>query len=114
MPQGSVVEQRLESRDVVRRRDQEDIADPGSEQRRQRVVDHGFVVHRLELFARHPGQRVEPGSRAPARTIPFIVAPSAAATSLLGAVPVDRVWSRSSKSCCGCQPSDRSFDESTA
>ena len=47
----AVPEQSLKTRDVVRRRDNQNIGDPRQHQRRQRIVDHRLVIDRLQLFA---------------------------------------------------------------
>src|SRR5450759_1767328 len=60
-----VTEQALELLGVVRRRDHQHVADPGQDQRRQRVVDHRLVVHRDELLAHADGDRVQPSPGAP-------------------------------------------------
>ena len=59
-PTGAVAEQRLEARDVLRRADQQDLADAGQHQRRQRVVDHRLVVHRQQLLAHRQRRRMQP------------------------------------------------------
>ena len=54
----------LELRLVLRGGDDEDLADPGHHQRRERVVDHRLVVDRHDLLADAASDRVEPGARA--------------------------------------------------
>ena len=39
--------------------------------RGQRVIDHGLVEHRLELFAGHEGQRIQTRARAPGENDAF-------------------------------------------
>ena len=72
MPQLLPVAQQLaEARQIVRRRDDEDLADPRQHQRRQRVVDHRLVVDRQELLRHHRGERVEPRAAAAGEDDPF-------------------------------------------
>src|SRR5436190_21599883 len=59
-------QQRFESRKISGRGDDQHIAYPGEHQRRQRVVDHRFVVHWHELLADNPSQRMLARAR-PAR-----------------------------------------------
>jgi hypothetical protein len=59
----AVVEQPLELRLVLRRRDDQDLADPGHHQRGQGVVDHRLVVDRHDLLRDALGDRVEPRAR---------------------------------------------------
>ena len=49
---------------VVRRGDHQHVADPGEDQRRERVVDHRLVVDRHQLLADAQGHRVQPGAGA--------------------------------------------------
>ena len=63
-PLAAVAEQGLEARRVLRRADQQDVADAGQHQRGQRVVDHRLVVHRQQLLAQRQRGRVQPGARA--------------------------------------------------
>ncbi len=60
---GSVAEQPVKARGVLRRGDHQDVADAGHHQRGQRVVDHRFVVDRHQLLADAHGDRVQPGAR---------------------------------------------------
>ena len=60
----AVAEQPLELLGVVRRGDDQDVADAGQHQRRQRVVDHRLVVDRHQLLADAQGDRVQPGAGA--------------------------------------------------
>ena len=57
-------EQAAERRQVGRCRDDEYVPDAGEHQRRQRVIDHRFVVDREQLFADPLGYRIEARSRA--------------------------------------------------
>src|SRR5699024_6106734 len=60
----AVPQQVLEAGGVLRRRDDEDILDAGQHQGGQRIIDHGLVVDRQQLFAGDHGQRVKPGAGA--------------------------------------------------
>ena len=46
---------------AVPTRDQEDFTDPGIDQRLDRIVDHGPVIHREQVLIRHFGQRMQAG-----------------------------------------------------
>ena len=61
---GAVAEQPPEPVLFVRRRDDENVADAGQHQRRQRIVDHRLVVDRHQLLADRPRQRMQPRSGA--------------------------------------------------
>ena len=63
-PLRAVAEQRLEARHVLRRADQQDVADAGEHQRAERVVHHRLVVHRQQLLAERERRRVQARSRA--------------------------------------------------
>ena len=54
-----VAEQALEARRIVRRGDDEDVADAREHERRERVVDHGLVVDRQQLLGGHERERVQ-------------------------------------------------------
>ena len=71
----AVAEHALEVADVLGRRDQEDLADAGEHQRRERVVDHRLVVDRQELLADGPRDRVEPRARAAGQDDPLGMRP---------------------------------------
>src|SRR5204863_5867505 len=58
-PLRAVAEEGLEARHVVRRADQEDVADAGEHQRAERVVHHRLVVHRQQLLAERKRRRVQ-------------------------------------------------------
>ena len=59
-PARAVAEQPREARHVLGRRDQQDVADAGQHQRRQRVVDHRLVVDRQQLLRHDPRERIQP------------------------------------------------------
>ena len=63
-PLRAVAQQPLERRQVLRRRDDQDVPDARQHQRRERVVDHRLVVDRQELLADRPGDRMQPRARA--------------------------------------------------
>src|SRR5690554_1508640 len=44
---------------LMRRRDEQDIADARLEERRERIIDHRLIVDRQELFAHGTGKRME-------------------------------------------------------
>ena len=60
---GAVTEQTSKAVLLVRRRDDQDLADARQHQRRKRVVDHRLVENREQLLADAASQRMEPGSR---------------------------------------------------
>src|SRR5207253_11139244 len=60
----AVAEQPLKRALVLGRGNDQDVADPGEHERRERVVDHRLVVDRDELFAHREGQRKEAGAGA--------------------------------------------------
>ena len=53
-PLAAVAQQLLEARGVLRRGDDQDVADAGQHQRGQRVVDHRLVVDRQQLLGDRP------------------------------------------------------------
>ncbi|MNF86875.1 hypothetical protein D3C84_693250 [compost metagenome] len=57
----AIPEQALETRDIVWRADQQDVANSRQHQCRQRVIDHRLVVDRQQLLGNAPGDRVQPG-----------------------------------------------------
>ncbi len=61
-PLTPVTQQALETGDVLRGGNQQDVPHPGPHQGRDRIVDHRLVVDRHQLLAGHQGQRVEPGA----------------------------------------------------
>ena len=61
-PLAAVAEQLLETRRVLRRRDQQDLGDTGEHQRGKRVIHHGLVVYRQQLLGYDSGYRVKPGT----------------------------------------------------
>ena len=65
VPAPGRVEQALEARRIVRRGDDEDVADAREHERRERVVDHGLVVHGQQLLGRDPRERVQPRAGTP-------------------------------------------------
>ena len=60
----SIAEELLESGQVVRRGDDEDVPDVREHERGERVVDHRLVIDRHELLAHRDGERIEPGAGA--------------------------------------------------
>src|ERR1700732_1496975 len=51
-------------RTILRRRDDQDLAQSAEHQRRQRITDHRFVVNRQQLFADDLGKREKPAAGA--------------------------------------------------
>ena len=68
----AVAQQALEAADVLGRRDQQNVANAGQHQRRQRIVDHRLVVHRQQLLADGARQRIQPRAGAAGQDDPFI------------------------------------------
>ena len=62
-PLAAVAEQLLEARGVLRRGDDQDVADACQQQRGQRVVDHRLVVDRQQLLGYRQGGRDGAGCR---------------------------------------------------
>ena len=60
----SVAKKRAESRHILRRGDDENVAQATKHQRRHRVINHWFVVNRQQLFADNLREWVEPRARA--------------------------------------------------
>jgi hypothetical protein len=50
IPISTVTQQTTKRRLILRRRDDENLPNPGEHERRERVVDHRFVVDGCELF----------------------------------------------------------------
>ena len=61
---GAVPEQAPEAREVLRRADDQDVADPRQHQRADGVIDHRLVVDRQQLLADAFRNRVETGAGA--------------------------------------------------
>ncbi len=53
-----------EVRQVMRRRDDQDVPDARQHQHRQRIIDHRLVVDRQQLLGDGEGQRIEPRAAA--------------------------------------------------
>ena len=53
-----VAQQRAKKRLIVRRGDDQNIADAGKHQRRQRIIDHRLVVDRQQLLGKHQRHRM--------------------------------------------------------
>src|SRR2546421_8221883 len=58
----SVAQQGAEPRQVLRRRNDEHVADSGQHERGERIIDHRLIVDRHQLLAGGGGQRIESGS----------------------------------------------------
>ena len=61
---GAVAQQAAEARQVVRRRDDEDLPDAGQHQHADGIIDHRLVVDGQQLLADAFGDRKEPGTGA--------------------------------------------------
>ena len=61
---GAVAEQLAKARQVLRRGDDQDVADAGEHQHRQRVVHHRLVVHRQQLLGDALRDGVQPRAAA--------------------------------------------------
>ena len=59
---------------ILRRRDDQDVADARQHQRRQRVVDHRLVVDRQQLLGDDERQRMEAGAGPAGEEYPFHLA----------------------------------------
>jgi hypothetical protein len=59
-PNLAVAEQLLEARQILRRGNEAQLADAALDERRQRIIHHRLVIHRLELFARDQRERIQP------------------------------------------------------
>ena len=62
-PLPAVAEQALELLDLFRSGDDQEFADAGQHQRRQRIVDQRLVVDRQQLLRGRQRQRIEPRAR---------------------------------------------------
>ena len=58
----AVPEEDFESRQILRRGDDQDVADSCVHQYRNRIIDHRFVVDREQLFGCDHSQRIESGA----------------------------------------------------
>ena len=74
---GAVAQQSVKCRGVVWGGDQQNVPDARHHERRQRVVDHRFVVDGQQLLADAHGDGVHPRAEPPARMIPRICKPQA-------------------------------------
>ena len=70
-PLAAVTENALIGGLIVRRADDQDLANTGQHQRGQRVVDHRLVVDRQQLFVDADGCRMQPGATAPGQNNAF-------------------------------------------
>src|ERR1700752_512308 len=85
--------------------DDEDVADAGDHQRRQRIVDHRLVVHGQQLLGRAHGDRIQPRARSagqddathqPARSL-SVSSVAANAVARSGCRNTDVMWSRTTR-----------------
>ncbi len=63
-PLRTIAQQPPEERQVVGRRDDEDLAQPRQHEHAERIVDHGLVVDRQELLGDGTGHGMEARARA--------------------------------------------------
>ncbi len=56
---GAIAEQVLKAGEILGRRDEQNFADAGQHQRGERVIHHGFVVHRQQALGKPMGDGVE-------------------------------------------------------
>jgi hypothetical protein len=68
---GTVAEELLEPRQVVRGGNEADVLDPAFDQRGQWMVNHRLVIDRLELLARDEGEWIETGACAACKNDAF-------------------------------------------
>ncbi len=61
-PGRAIAQEFLKLRSVLRRGDDQDVADPRQHQGGERIVDERLVVHRHELLAHGAGERVQAGA----------------------------------------------------
>src|ERR1035441_10655170 len=61
----AVAEQLLEARQIVRRGNEAQLANAALDERRERIINHRLVKHRLELLARDQRERIQPRAGAP-------------------------------------------------
>jgi hypothetical protein len=67
----AIAQQSFEAADIVRGRDQQDVANTREHQRGQRVVDHRLVVDRQQLLAGGERDGVESSARSPGQDDAF-------------------------------------------
>src|SRR6202022_4449807 len=77
---GAVAEHPVEPRCIVGLGDHLDVADPGQDQRRQRVIDERLVIHRQQLLADTHRDRIQPRARAAGEDDPAHIARPYAST----------------------------------
>ena len=58
---GAVAKKVAQHRDILRRGNDQDLAQTAEHERRERVTNHRLVVDRQQLLADDLGQRIEPG-----------------------------------------------------
>ena len=70
-PGFAVAEELLEAGQVVRRGNEAKLAHAAFDEGRERVINHRFIVNRLQLFAGDQGQRIQSGPRTPGQDDAF-------------------------------------------
>src|SRR5262249_18410398 len=63
-PRRTVPEKLPEPSKIIRRRDEAELADSAFDQGRERIIDHRFVIDRLELLACNERERKQAGASA--------------------------------------------------
>ena len=67
----AIPQQLDEARQVLRRGNHAQFTDAALDERRQRIINHGFVIDRLQLFARDARERKQPGPGASGKNNAF-------------------------------------------
>src|SRR5690606_30514462 len=95
----AVAEDAVERGRILRRGDDEDVADPAEHQGRQRIIDHRLVVDRQELLGDRKRQRMQPRAGAASENDALAAHDTpAGARRPATAEPAGRTWRRSG--CC--------------
>ena len=112
-PALAVAQQLLEARRVLRRADDQDLADAGQHQHAERVVDHRLVVDRHQLLADRQRGRMQPGAGASGEDDAFAVQADSLAVAVRredfvehaahAGLPVRQVHAEASRAACACR-----------
>ena len=62
---GPISQEPFKIRQIRRRRNNQNIPNPSQHQRRQRIINHGLIIHRQQLLRRHHRQRIQPRPTTP-------------------------------------------------
>ena len=71
----TILKQALEVGQILRSRNDQDVANARHHENRQRVVDHGLVVHGKQLLTRDCGERVQARARSACKNNAFHSSP---------------------------------------